>query len=171
MKSLPEQSWNIRWKGVVRTFSEWSDLQNALQRGELSLIHEIEWQGKWWQIGDFLQKKPWGESEQEFVIPQQSDVVRTVHSLNEESVGERPAAKGVLPVELMMALTGTLAWLLLLILGSRTSWGLVLFVVAAVLPALWLILKGKKSWPWYGVVLLAGVAYCAMSATGWWQGV
>ncbi len=163
MKSLPDQLWKVRWKGKVASYSLWGEVEDALCRGELSLVHEVEWDGRWWQIGEFLQRKPWVEEETGAVPPPVESVVDTTESENNTAVSGSHESF----LEFLVALAGSVAWVVLALVGGRSSWALIALVAASVLPAFWLILKGSRKWPWYGMILLAGVAFCVIRATGW----
>src|SRR5690606_31922559 len=141
----------------------WGEGEDALSRGDLSLVHEVEWEGRWWQLGEFLQRKPWVE-EEVCVEPNSAEVASEAESLPVHYFASR---RQEIAGDFWGALVATIALLVLVFLKVESSLGLVALVAASVIPAFWLILRGRGIWPWYGMFLLAGVASCVVRATGW----
>lgn len=158
------RSWSIRWKGEVHSFAGWQDIEEALARGDLSLMHEVLYADRWWSLKDFLRERPWEEKR---VIPEATSpsVGPGPACANEPAapVSQTPSfwkrwAKHSFSWKNLLALyvgAGVTAGILFLLL----SWPVVaiLFGAGMIVTAFLLVLKAEHFWSWLGIGLLLGI--------------
>jgi hypothetical protein len=179
MSFSDSRPWSVRWKGEVSTYSSWQDVEDALGRGDLSLLHEIQYNGRWWFIRDFLEKKPW-ENPNDFIdglssgadlrgrtgAGHESDPRADDARTQTDRVGVGGLLRNCLSKisqEWIAVGIGILA-ILFFFLAERHWFLLILFAVVAVLSSFYLILRPNRNslWQWSGVGLLALLAACAI---------
>lgn len=154
------RSWSIRWKGEVHSFADWQDIEEALARGDLSLMHEVQYTDRWWSLKDFLRERPWEEKP---VMPEATNPSGDPGfvSANEAvaPVSQTPPSwKRWFSWKTLLALyggSGVAAGILFLLL----PWPVVAILCGAgiIVAAFWLVLKAERFWSWLGIGFLLGI--------------
>lgn len=181
MSEQSPQSWQVRWKGEIQQFPDWQDIQEALDRDDLSLMHEVEFRGRWWSLRDFLEKTPWMASDESKPFPQSAPPSTPPAYSGPSSVsrgggssvaldrgsgeGESASVKPLLsdleetmdPKRLIASAVGLFALVLLVFVGGNLV-GLILCALVGVGCAFYLVVRGGKPWNFFGVGLLVLIA-------------